>query len=81
NFPNPFNPSTIITFELKSAGFVNLTIFDITGRKIKTLINRKLNAGEHAIDFEAENLPSGVYVYSLTYDNTFTITRKMTLLK
>lgn len=81
NFPNPFNPSTIITFELKSAGFVNLTIFDITGRKIKTLINRKLNAGEHTYNFEAENLPSGVYVYSLTYDNTYTITRKMTLLK
>lgn len=80
NYPNPFNPNTVIGFQIPAAGFVNLKIFDINGREISELVNEKLNAGEYKIDFNADNLPSGVYYYKMTTEN-FSETRKMILVK
>lgn len=88
NFPNPFNPVTLINFHLSDAGFVTLKIFDILGREISTLINEKRNPGNYSIPFNAKNLSSGVYFYRLDVSKAgvhktgrFTSTRRMLLLK
>lgn len=65
NFPNPFNPSTIIGFVLPSQSLVKLKIYDITGREVGTLVNEELEAGEYEFQFNASNLSSGVYFYTL----------------
>ncbi|MFZ1082334.1 MAG: DUF362 domain-containing protein [Candidatus Kryptoniota bacterium] len=62
NFPNPFNPSTKIVFYLPRSEFITLTIFDITGREIETLIKGEVPAGEHRLQWSAEGLASGVYL-------------------
>lgn len=66
NYPNPFNPTTTIPFNLQQAGKVNLTIYDINGRKVRTLINEQRSAGRHRVTFRANELSSGVYYYRLT---------------
>ena len=80
NYPNPFNPSTRIKFQLPESKFVSLVIYDITGREIQTLVNRKLTRGEYIYDFNAGNLPSGIYFYSLITEN-YNKTKKMVLIK
>ncbi|MCP5064551.1 MAG: T9SS type A sorting domain-containing protein [Ignavibacteriae bacterium] len=80
NYPNPFNPSTTIKFSIMENAKVELKIYDIIGREIKTLVNRELNAGSHNIQFDASNLPSGMYVYEVRSGN-FLQSRKMLLLK
>lgn len=80
NYPNPFNPQTKIKFDLKSASFTELKIFDILGREIKSLVNENLKAGGYEVSFNAANLPSGVYFYRLITEG-FTETRKMVLIK
>jgi hypothetical protein len=66
NYPNPFNPTTIIEFTLEEESDVLLTIFDLLGREILTLVNARLPAGRvHQSTFNASSLPSGVYVYKL----------------
>jgi hypothetical protein len=80
NFPNPFNPSTQINYDLPKEGFVKLTVFDITGREVQQLINSVQRAGKHSIIFSPENLSSGLYFYKLE-SSGFTETRKMTLIK
>ena len=80
NYPNPFNPSTNISIQLPSNGKVQLTIFDITGKKVVELIDRDLPAGEYNINFNAANLTSGVYFYTL-HTNNYTETKKMILVK
>jgi len=87
NYPNPFNPSTIIKFSLSKAGLVKLRIYDILGKEVKVLINGFIDRGEHAVNFDAGELPSGVYFYqieasqagSLTVD--FKESKKMVLMK
>jgi len=80
NFPNPFNASTEIKFNLKADGETHLDVYDIAGRKISTLISGYLHAGEHSISFDGSHLASGIYYYRLiTGDKT--ITNKMVLLK
>jgi photosystem II stability/assembly factor-like uncharacterized protein len=68
NYPNPFNPSTKITFQLTKAVYAELSVFDIRGVKVKTLINKLMSAGTHVVEFNASDLPSGVYLYSLNVD-------------
>lgn len=84
NYPNPFNPDTKIKFQLLKHGNAEITIYDITGRRIQKLLNEELNAGEYEIDFNASGLSSGTYFYKLTVTTgkeVFTETKKMTLVK
>ncbi len=80
NCPNPFNPTTKINFDLKNSAFAMLRVFDITGREVRTLVNEKLSTGSYSYDFNAVELPSGVYFYQLQADG-FIETKKMILLK
>jgi predicted outer membrane repeat protein len=65
NYPNPFNPSTVIRFDLPERMEVELAIFNLLGQKVAVLVGGQQNAGRYEIEFEAHNLPSGVYVYRL----------------
>ncbi len=80
NYPNPFNPSTKIRFNVKESGNVKLTVFDIRGRIVRVLVNRIVPKGEYNIDFNAENLPGGVYFYKLESAG-YSTAKKMVLLK
>jgi hypothetical protein len=80
NYPNPFNPSTNITFSLKSSGLTTLSVFNILGEKVATLINGNLAAGLHEFSFNASKFSSGVYFYKLESNGSSQI-RKMMLLK
>ncbi len=80
NYPNPFNPSTTINYSLNQAGLVTLKVYDITGREVATLVNSRENAGDHTVTFDASNLASGVYIYTLT-SNGLRLTNRMTLIK
>jgi len=80
NYPNPFNPQTTITYSLNRNGHVVLAVFDMTGRKIETLVNRYQNSGDHRILLDASTLTSGTYMIRLEVDG-FTQSRKVTLLK
>ncbi|NOS86301.1 MAG: T9SS type A sorting domain-containing protein, partial [Ignavibacteria bacterium] len=80
NYPNPFNPVTSLRFDLPSDNFVKLAVYDILGREIKILVNSELKSGFHTVDFEASDLPSGIYFYTISTTG-FTDTKKMILLK
>jgi len=80
NFPNPFNPSTTIQFTLASPSHVALNIYNILGQKVATLINEDMSEGIHSVDWNADNLPSGFYIYQLKAGNLNMI-KKMELLK
>jgi Secretion system C-terminal sorting domain len=85
NYPNPFNPTTTIKYSIPNESSnmyrnITVTVFDILGREIKTLVNKKQIAGNYSINFDASNFPSGVYYYQLSLDN-FIETKKMILLK
>ena len=85
NYPNPFNPKTTISYNLKEDTFVNLTIYDLVGKQVKTLVNGKEKSGNRHIQWDATNLhgypvPSGTYLYKIETDN-FSQTKKMILLK
>ena len=80
NYPNPFNPSTTISFTLSKSSHISLLIYDIHGREVESLIEGIQPAGSHSIEWNASNLASGVYFYRLTADE-FIQTRKMILIK
>jgi hypothetical protein len=80
NYPNPFNPSTTINYTLAESGMVRLSVYDLSGRMITNLVNDRQSAGNFTVNFDAANLPSGVYMYRLEA-GSFTQIRKMTLLK
>ncbi|MDR9419796.1 T9SS type A sorting domain-containing protein [Gracilimonas sp.] len=80
NYPNPFNLSTTIQFDLTTASDIELTVYDITGRKVQTLANGVYQLGEQRIPFDASGLSSGVYFYRLQINNQV-YTKKMTLIK
>ncbi len=80
NYPNPFNPSTNISFTLPRAAQVQLDVYDATGRHVRSLVNKQLQAGQHRVNFKASDLPSGVYLYRLQ-TNEYTEFRKMLLVK
>lgn len=80
NYPNPFNPSTQIHFQLKHPIRVILRVFDINGHLIKTIVDGFRDAGKHTVSFHAENLASGLYLYRLKKDRQ-TLTGKMLLIK
>ena len=80
NYPNPFNPSTSIKYTLAETSDVNLKVYDVLGNEVVTLVNSTQNAGSHTISFDASNLASGLYIYTLNTGN-FTSSKKMMLLK
>jgi Secretion system C-terminal sorting domain len=80
NYPNPFNPSTGIRFDLPAASQVRLTVYDLSGREIEVLVNGMLEAGQYDVKWNAENYPSGVYIYKIDA-GSYTASRKMVLLK
>jgi len=80
NFPNPFNPATQIVYELPQQSEVQLSVYDIAGRRIATLVNGNVQAGVHTVNFDASSLSSGVYIYRLETAQS-TVTRRMTLIK
>lgn len=80
NYPNPFNPTTQISYGIPEASHVTLEIYDITGRLISSLVNEDQQAGYHEVNFNADALSSGVYIYRLKAGE-FVKTRQMTLIK
>ena len=80
NHPNPFNPTTSISFNLPAAGQVSLKVFDISGKEVAGLVDNYLEAGRHSINFDASSLSSGVYYYKLASGNNVSM-RKMLLIK
>lgn len=80
NYPNPFNPSTKINWDLPFSGFVKLKIYNALGTEVETLVSEKQNAGSYSVDFNAASLPSGIYFYKLVTEK-FSETKKMILVK
>lgn len=80
NYPDPFNPSTIISYQLPMNTFVTLEVYDMLGRRVTTLVNEKENAGTHSVMFNGSFLSSGVYLYRLQ-TGTYSETKKFVLLK
>jgi hypothetical protein len=80
NYPNPFNPTTTINYSLPNSSFVKLVVYNSIGQEIATLVNETIAAGNHNVEFDASNLPSGIYFYKLQA-GSFVETKKMILLK
>jgi formylglycine-generating enzyme required for sulfatase activity len=85
NFPNPFNPSTTIKFQVSNAGlhpinFVKLCVFDIVGKEVEVLVNEKLNSGTYTVTWDASNYSSGIYFCKMITDNMVS-TKKMILIR
>lgn len=85
NYPNPFNPTTTIEYELPKSGMVDVKIYDINGRLIRTMLNEHQEMGTHQIKWDSKNdagttVASGVYFYQIRFDNSV-LSRKMLLLK
>jgi hypothetical protein len=80
NYPNPFNPSTAIDYSLAKVSFIQLRIFDVLGREVKTIIHKKESAGKHTVYFDASDMNSGIYFYRITADD-FVESKKMILIK
>jgi uncharacterized lipoprotein YddW (UPF0748 family) len=80
NYPNPFNPTTRIKFRIINSNFVSLKVFDILGKQIQTLVNEKKATGAYEVEFNGEELTSGIYFYKLTVGK-ISISKKMILLK
>lgn len=80
NFPNPFNPSTMIKYSIPKEGMVTLKVFDMLGKEVATLVNKYQTPGNYSVNFNASNLPSGVYIYKIE-SNNFSAVKKLMLLK
>jgi hypothetical protein len=80
NFPNPFNPATNISYDLPHAGNVQIDVYDLTGRFVKSLVNDYKQSGSYSVTFDATNLSSGIYIYKII-TSSFTDAKKMILVK
>jgi len=87
NYPNPFNPSTTISYNLAEDSNVELTIYNLKGQRVKQLVSsNQLSAGQHSVEWHGtddagENVSSGIYLYKLKAGDKYTSTKKMILLK
>ena len=86
NFPNPFNPDTTIPFRVQMPGMVEIQIFDINGKHIKTLLNERKDYGDYQVMWDGANenghlQPSGVYFYKITVDQKYSEIKRMALVK
>jgi len=80
NYPNPFNPTTKISFILPKTEHVTLTVHNTLGQKVATLLDTKMNAGSHNVQFDASDLPSGIYFYQI-HAGKFRQVKKMVVLR
>ena len=80
NYPNPFNPTTTIKYEIPELSFVTLKVYDVLGKEIATLVNEEKAAGIYELEFNAAGLPSGIYFYQLKA-GSFNQIKKMALMK
>lgn len=80
NYPNPFNITTKIAYKIPEGGNVKLMIYDVLGNEVAELVNENKDEGNYTINFDASNIPSGVYIYTFRV-NDFTASKKMTVLK
>lgn len=83
NYPNPFNPGTVISFSIPQKSIQpvsSLRVYDITGKEVAVLVNSALKPGNYKVEFNAKNLPSGIYIYKLV-SGDFSASQKMILIK
>ena len=80
NYPNPFNPATVISYQLPVSGHVTLTVYDMLGKEVASLVNDVKEAGIYSATFDGSKLSSGIYFYTLRSGN-FTATKKLMLMK
>ena len=80
NYPNPFNPTTIIKYDLTEFSNVKLSIYDINGKLVQTLLNSNMPAGKYEIEWNAAGVASGIYIYSIESGNAV-LNKKLILLK
>ena len=80
NFPNPFNPTTRISYNIKKEGTVMLSVFNLVGQEVAMLVYEKQSPGNYEVEFNATDLTSGVYLYKLQI-NGFTSVKRMTVIK
>lgn len=80
NYPNPFNPSTVINFSVPKSGMVTLKVYNLLGQEVATLVNENLAANSYKVTFDAKNLTSGVYFYTIKAGD-FSVSKKMMLVK
>jgi hypothetical protein len=80
NHPNPFNPTTVISYELPVVSYVTLKVYDMLGREVATLVNGLQEGGYKSVELDASSMPSGLYFYRLTA-GTYTSVRKMLMIK
>jgi hypothetical protein len=81
NYPNPFNPSTKISYKLQTSSYISIKIHDVTGRLISELVNARQNAGLYEVEFQAGDISSGVYFYTLYVDGLSAATRTLSVVK
>jgi hypothetical protein len=79
-FPNPFNPATRLSFDLPQAGMVSLTVYDLLGRRVAVLLNERMTAGSHEIEWQADAFSSGMYFAVLRFGEQRAV-QKMLLMK
>ena len=80
NYPNPFNPTTKISYQLPHSSFVKLSVYDINGRFIESLVNEKKNVGYYTVEWSAEKVGSGIYFYRIDAGE-FSSVRKCSVVK
>ena len=80
NYPNPFNPSTTISFSIPKTNFVTIKVYDVLGREVATLVNEEKSPGNYSVNFNASNLPSGVYFYRIQA-GSYSVVKKMLMIK
>jgi photosystem II stability/assembly factor-like uncharacterized protein len=81
NYPNPFNPLTIISYEIGKSNFVTIKVYDVSGKYVTTVVNEVKSAGRYEVEFNASELPSGLYFYSLLINGKIVSTKRMVLTK
>jgi len=81
NFPNPFNPSTIIKYQVPQNSMISLKVYNSLGQEVATLVNGMVNAGSYEVQLNSSNLSSGVYCYVIKAGDNFVQTKKMILMK